>query len=209
MMRQQQQQIPRARLAKLRVLALSLLVCSSLASLVLLPSACGQEQSPANGQAGSLTELAEPENALSEALMLSLGQARNYHHKADLLVSVGKLDEAADAVAKVLEIAFPAKAPESEDVLSDTRARLAKLRVMQDRLDEAMTLVDEGISASSRESFFLANLYTVRGEIFEAKARVAEPNSQEAREAKLDAIKAFDASIQINKPLLEKLSSGQ
>lgn len=176
-------------------------------SLALWLATCTEDTEQPRG--GAVTELAEPENALSEALMVSLGQARNYHHKADLLVSEGKINEAAETVARVLEIPFPADASESEDVIFDTRARLAKLRVKQDKLGEAMVLVDEGISASTRESFFLANLYTVRGEIFEAMAAAAEPNSEEASQARRDAIEAFDASIQINKALLEKLGSGQ
>jgi hypothetical protein len=199
----QQRQPPWARYS----LMTRLLVINLLIALVFVPSC--KEEAPAKQQGGSVTELAEPENALTEALMVGLGQARNYHHKADLLVSEGKIDEAAEAVAKVLEIPFPADASESEDVILDTRARLAKLRVMQDRLDEAMILVDKGISLSTRGSFFLANLHTVRGEIFEARAKAAEPNSEEADAAKIDAIKSFDASIQINNALLEKLGSGQ
>lgn len=140
--------------------------------------------------------------------MLSLGQAQNYHRKGDVLVSEGKIDEAANEVAKVLEIPFPKDAPESEDVILDTRARLAKLRVRQGKLDKAMKLVDEGIAMSTRESFFVANLHTVRGEIFQARAEAAdaiEENSEEARQAKRAAIEAFDASIQINNALLDKL----
>jgi tetratricopeptide (TPR) repeat protein len=172
-------------------------------------ASCGKESTPTSSEGAVRTELAEPEDALSEALMLSLSQARNYHHKADLLFREGKIDEAAQAVEKVLSIAFPGDAPESEDVILDTHARLAKLRILQARLDDALSLVDKGIASSTRDSFFLANLYTVRGEVFEAKAMAAEPNSEEARQATIEAIAAFDASIQINNGLLEKLGAGQ
>ena len=171
---------------------------------------CGKEStSTPPSERGPITELAEPENALSEALMVSLGQARNYHHKADLLLRAGKTDEAVAAVEAVLAISFPPEAPESEDVILDTHARLAKLRILQNKLAEALSLVDEGIGISTRDSFFLANLHTVRGEVFEATANAAEPNSEAAKEATMNAISAFDASIKINERLLEKLGATQ
>lgn len=165
-----------------------------------------QEQGSPSERA-ALTQLREAEHALSEELMLSLGQAKNFHHKADVLLSDGKVDEAAEQVAKILEIPFPADSPESQDVLLDTRARLAKLRVVQGRLVDAMSLVDQGIRTTSRESFFLANLHTVRGEVFEAKAAMAEEGSEESDQAKREAIKAFDTSIKINERLLETLGA--
>jgi predicted negative regulator of RcsB-dependent stress response len=106
-----------------------------------------------------------------------------------------------------MEIPFPKDAPESEDALLDTRARLAQMRAAQGRLDEAMKLVDDGIASSSRKSFFLANVHTVRGEIFEAKADAAEVGSDAANRAKMQALKAFDASIQINDTLLKQLKT--
>ena len=170
---------------------------------------CGKESRPPDPERVPVVELAEPENALSEELMVSLGQARNFHHKADLLLRSGKTEEAAAAVEAVLAIRFPPEAPETEDVILDTHARLAKLRILQGQLEGAMSLVDEGIALSTRDSFFLANLHTVRGEVFEATANAAEPNSEAAKQATIDAISAFDASIKINEGLLEKLGATQ
>jgi tetratricopeptide (TPR) repeat protein len=168
---------------------------------------CQGEKAADTSQRGALTALTEPENALSEELMLSLGQAKNFHHKADVFMSDGKLSEAADAVAKIMDIPFPKDAPESEDALLDTQARLAKLRLAQGRLDEAMKLVDDGIATASRQSFFLANVHTVRGEIFEATAEAAEAGSEANIHAKVRALEAFDTSIQINDVLLEQLKT--
>jgi hypothetical protein len=176
---------------------------------VLALASCGKESAPPPPEGSAVTQLTQPENALTEGLMIALGQARNYHHKADLLLRAGKIDEAAAAVEAVLKIAFPAEAPESEDVILDTHARLAKLRLLQKRPDDALSLVDEGIAMSTRDSFFLANLHTVRGEVFESKATAAEPGSDEADQFAIDAISAFDASIKINEGLLEKLEAGQ
>ena len=72
--------------------------------------------------------------------------------------------------AQILSLQFPAGAPEADDVRLDARALLAKLLVGQDQLDEAMRIVEEGLASSQRDSFFVANLYTVQGEIHEARA---------------------------------------
>lgn len=162
---------------------------------------------PQQGDSNSSTTLTEPQNGLSEELMLSLGQAQNFHHKADVYLSDGKLELAAGELERILAVPFPKDAPEAQDVLLDARARLGKLRIRQTRMGEAMTLVDEGISMASRDSFFLANLHTVRGEVFEALATQSEPDSDESRTNKIEAIKAFDRSIQINEVLLENLKA--
>ncbi len=177
---------------------------TAVVALLALAVGCAQrpsEKSPENTR----TALVEPENALSEELMICLGQARNFHHKADVLLDDDNIEAAAIAIARILEIPFPEDAPESEDALLDTRARLAKLHIELGHLDDAMSIVDSGIAAATRRSFFLANLHTVRGEVFEAIGKSAEPGSSEQNRAKMQAIEALDRSIAINNELLETL----
>ena len=50
----------------------------------------------------------------------------------------------------------------------DARARLAELLLAQHASAEALRMVGEGLAEATRESFFVANLYTVEGEILEA-----------------------------------------
>jgi hypothetical protein len=103
----------------------------------------------------------EPSEAIGEDLMLCLLQAKNFHHKARVLMSDGQVDEAIKAVREILSLQCPAGAPEAEDVRNDARALLAKLLLGQGKLDEAMQVVTEGIAQSQRESFFVANLWSV------------------------------------------------
>lgn len=156
------------------------------------------------------TRLTEPEDALSEDLMVALAQAKNFHHKAKVYMGDGNLTEAALAVRQILAIQFPTGAPEAEDVRNDARALLAKLLVGQGKVDEAARTIDEGIASASRDSFFLANLYTVRGEVLEAKAALADDGTADgktrAADAKKAAIAAYDRSIQINEQLQKRLS---
>lgn len=162
----------------------------------------------------STTELPDPSGRslpeLGEPLLIALAQAKNHHHKADVYLQEGKLDEAIDSVRQILAIAFPEGAPEGEDVKLDARARLAKLLNAQGKTQDAMAVVDQGIKEASRQSFFLANLYTVKGEVYEAMANMldeqdTEAAKEQARTARRSAIEAFDRSIGINSELQRAL----
>ena len=144
--------------------------------------------------------------AIDEPLMIALSQAKNFHHKARVYMSDGKLDDATAAVRAILSIRFPAGAPEAEDVRLDARALLAKLLLGQGQVDAAMTVVEEGLATVSRDSFFLANLYTVKGEVLQAQATALDSSGVAADHARAvtlrqQAIIALDRSIAINTAL--------
>jgi tetratricopeptide (TPR) repeat protein len=162
----------------------------------------------------STTQLPDPNGRnlpeLGEPLMIALAQAKNHHHKADVYLREGQVDDAIDAVKQILAISFPQGAPEAEDVALDARARLAKLLSAQGKAEEAMKVVDQGIAGAGRRSFFLANLYTVKGEVYEAMANMlddqeTEEAKEQARAARKQAIEAFDHSIAINTELQRAL----
>ncbi len=176
-------------------------------ALVALGFACSGEP---DRKGGPVTRITEPEDAIDEALMLSLSQAKNFHHKARVYMSEGQLPLATESVRKILAIEFPTGAPEAEDVRLDARAMLAKLLVAQGQVDAAMSVVDEGLASSTRESFFVANLYTVKGEVLQAQAELlvstGEPaDAERAREVRKQAIVAFDKSIAINEALQKRI----
>lgn len=141
---------------------------------------------------------------LSQPLLAALAQARSYHHIADLRLADGDPPAASAALEKILTLSFPAGAPEGEDALLDARARLAKLHLAAGRTAEARRVVDEGLAGARRESFFLANLHAVSGEIFEAEARAAT-DPQVARARRHDAIGAHERSIAINERIQKQL----
>jgi len=155
----------------------------------------------------SVTRVAEPDDVIDQDLMVALAQAKNFHHKAKVYITDGNFTDAIAAVRQILSLRFPTGAPEAEDVRNDARALLAKLLVGQKELDEAMRTVDEGIAQSTRESFFVANLYTVQGEIYQARADKVEAEGQkpQAQELRRSAIGAYDKSIKINDTLQKKL----
>jgi hypothetical protein len=170
--------------------------------LVILITACWACSQAREGDV--TTHTAEPTEMVDQKLMVPLLQAKNFHHKAKVYMSDGKLDDAIASVREILSLSFPAGAPEAEDVRNDARALLAKLLVGKGELDEAMRVVQEGIAASSRESFFVANLYTVQGEIHEARAAGLEGSA--AAQEKRSAIESYDKSIQIDTVLQKTLA---
>lgn len=165
--------------------------------------ACSSEREPAP----SVTRVAEPSDVIDEELMVALAQAKNFHRKAKVYMSDGNVAAATAAVRQILSLRFPAGAPEAEDVRLDARALLAKLLLGQGQLDEAARTVSEGLAQSTRDSFFVANLHTVQGEIHEARAAQLDAGHDPARAAaeRRAAIAAYDRSIQINEALQKRL----
>jgi tetratricopeptide (TPR) repeat protein len=155
------------------------------------------------------TRVVEPTDVIGRDLMIALGQAKNFHHKAKVYMTDGNLTAATASVRQILSLAFPRGAPEADDVRNDARALLAKLLVSQGQIDEAMRTVDEGLAQSPRESFFVANLYTVQGEVHEARAAAFDAAGESGKEAgkaaRRAAIDAYDKSIQINQRLQKTL----
>jgi hypothetical protein len=155
--------------------------------------------------------LPEPEDVVDEELMLALAEAKNFHHKAKVYMSDGNFAEAIVQVQSILAIPFPADAPEGDDVRMDARAMLGKLLAAQGKVDEAMTVIDQGIGSARRESFFLANLYTVKGEVHRARAALLEGQPDPAAKARVvdekrAAIEALTKSNEIVHALQKKLA---
>lgn len=154
------------------------------------------------------TKLAEPADAIDQNLMVALSKAKNFHHKAKVYMSDGNTTAAIASVREILSLQFPPNAPEAEDVRNDARALLAKLLLGSGQpgsLDEAMTVVTEGIAQSQRKSFFVANLYTVKGEVHEARAAQFTDDKAKATAEKHAAIEAYDASNAIDTELQKQL----
>ena len=189
------------RIAQLAALALAALLAAVLAV------ACSNHRSAPR----PTTHTTEPTDAIGKDLMVALLQAKNFHHKAKVYMSDGNLDAAIASVRQVLSLRFPPGAPEAEDVRNDARALLAKLLVDKGQLDDAMTVVQEGIAQSQRQSFFVANLYTVQGEIHEARAAALEASGAadakaKAADEKRAAIASYDTSIKIDDKLQRELT---
>jgi tetratricopeptide (TPR) repeat protein len=189
-------------------LALALAVAVAVAVALVSCTSCKSNPKQDLGS-GSVTQVTDPADAIDQKLMLALSQAKNFHHKAKVYMSDGNTAAAIASVREILSLKFPPNAPEADDVRNDARALLARLLMGQGQLDEAMNVVKEGL-ASPRESFFVANLYTVKGEIHQARAEQLDAAGDDASKAKAKdekraAIEAFTTSNTIDKKLQDQL----
>jgi hypothetical protein len=177
-----------------RLAQILVLIVAATAGVVVACST-GTEDS---GKTRRTTVLAEPDDVLSEELMLPLAQAKNFHRKADVYLQDGDVVGAIAAVREVLSVSFPADSAEGQEVLLDARARLAKLLVTSGAVDEAMAVVDAGIAGATRDSYFLGNLYTVKGEVHEARAVLLDDTDRAAATTERKAaITALDRANEI------------
>jgi tetratricopeptide (TPR) repeat protein len=160
-------------------------------------------------------EVAEPsgDQRIDQQLMVALALAKNFHHRAKVYMSDGNLPEAIDSVRRILSLRFPPAAAEAEDVRADARALLAKLMMGRGELDEAARIIEEGLADARRDSFFIANLYTVKGELHEALAAAADAQGAAGHAAassqRREAIRAYDRAIAINSAIQRQLMEGE
>lgn len=191
---------------KYAVAAAAALVAVVVAVGLVVAGSCSSDRDPGPSPR---TRLTEPRDVIDKELMIALGQAKNFHHKAKVYMTDGNLAAATSAVRQILTVRFPPGAPEADDVRNDARALLAKLLISQGQLDEASRTVEEGLAHSQRDSFFVANLHTVQGEIHEARAAALDATGQAGKAAAVEqrraAIAAYDRSIQINERLQKQL----
>jgi tetratricopeptide (TPR) repeat protein len=155
--------------------------------------------------AGCISEEPQP---IDEHLMAALGQARALHHLADVQLAEGDTAEALTALERVVAIAFPEGAPERDDVVVDAYGRMAKIQLGAGRLDEAMATVERGLrEGRERDTFYVAALHMVVGEIHEARAAAAREASDAttAGSAAREAIEAYERSIAVNQRVLDRL----
>lgn len=192
---------------KVRFLAATAVACVLGVALLGYSVGCGTRTGDEEEAEGRITELPQPGPELSKELMIGLALAQNYHHKADVYLKEARTEQAVTALRQILGIEFPAGSPEGADVTQDARARLAKILITRGQLDEAMTVVDQGIASATRQSFFLANLHTARGEVLEARAEMIEDDDKAAAvTARRQAIESYDRAITIQKALIEQLA---
>jgi len=149
----------------------------------------------------------EPGDVIDERLMVALGEAKSLHDKAKIYLGDGNTRDAVATLRQILSVRFPLTSPEAEDVHNDARALLAKLLAEQGLLDEAMLIVDEGLAAANRESFFVANLHTVKGQLHHARSQqLADPSGPDAIAEKRLAIDELDRAIQIDEEIQKRLA---
>lgn len=142
-----------------------------------------------------------------EAMLLMLSEARALQRYADLKLIDGDVEGAIASVRQVLAIRFPPAAPETEDVLLDAHARLARLllsRGGQEAEEAALAELAAARRLATRDSFFRSHIENVAADVYAARAkRLTSPEAQ--KEARRQEAQALLRVIEIDRRLQHAL----
>lgn len=150
---------------------------------------------------------APPEHVVDPALLAFLSQARSAHHAADQHEGAG--DRA--AALRVLQALTdarrpPGAAPEVDEVLADTRARVADLLSQAGRFEQADAEIATGLESARDSTYFRGHLFEVRGVVEERreKALRVKGRGQEADQARGRSLAAYEEAMKIQAEVIQK-----
>lgn len=133
------------------------------------------------------------ERVVDPVLLAFLSKARSAHHAADLHEAAGDNAAALQSLQTLAGGAAPSGSlPEVDEVLADTRARIADLLSRSGRFDEADAEVTSGLEHARAASYFRGHLFEVRGLVEERREKDLRvkghgPEADRARERSLTA----------------------
>ncbi len=171
---------------------------------------CAVALSAASLSAGMVMSCAKEgpkgEEVIDETLLAYLSQARTLHHEADIKEDVNDIKGAIEALERLLAKQPPRVAPEVDEVMADTRARLGDLRSRLGDFDGGHRDVEEGLKKAPGVTYFRGHLLEVRGLIEErrAKALDAAKDTAGAAKAREAAMKAYEESIAIQEEVIKR-----
>lgn len=148
---------------------------------------------------------AEPEGKPIDArVMAFLSSARALHHEADMQEKSGDVPGAIASLERLLAMQAPA-AVEVDEVLADTHARLAELRLGSNDLDAAKREVEAGLLRAQGPTYFRGHLLEVEGLVEEARAaRLADAgHADESAAARARAMSLLEEAVHVQQQVIE------
>jgi tetratricopeptide (TPR) repeat protein len=143
---------------------------------------------------------------VDDVLLAYLSTARSLHHEADLFEDKSDLRGAIGALERLVDKPAPRQAPEIDEVVADTRARLGDLRSQLGDFDAAAKDVELGLQKTPAVSYFRGHLLEVRGLVEQrrAKALEAKGDVDGAAKAKASAMKSFEEAIAVQDEVIRR-----
>jgi len=183
--------------------------CFVVAASACLALACHERAALPEPAPSALTPCPEVATGtpVDKVLVAFLGKARAAHHSADLLED--KQDRA--GAVRVLEGLLTAKRiperPEAQEVVADTRARLADLKSELGRFDEAAREVDSGLALVKGTTYYRGHLLEMRGLVHERHAKQLRTQGDlgAAKVAEEAALEAFEASMRVQQQVIDEV----
>jgi hypothetical protein len=147
------------------------------------------------------------ERVVDPVLLAFLSQARSAHHAADLREAAGDVAAALRSLQGVVAGPKPpGSAPEVDEVLADTRARIADLLSRSGRFDQADAEISEGLSLAREPSYFRGHLFEVRGLVEERRAKALSSTGRgpEAEKATARSLSAYEEAMEIQAEVIRR-----
>jgi tetratricopeptide (TPR) repeat protein len=159
-------------------------------------------QQPKRGNCGD-------EVVVDAAVLAFLSKARSVHHTASIQEAEHHLDAAIGTLQQLHVQPQPPRqkpAPEVEEVLADTDARISDLQLQLGNLDAAREAGLQGLTHAPGATYFRGHLLEVLGLIEEARSKQMESTGQaeEAIRARAAAIKLLEESIGVQDQVIRE-----
>ena len=151
---------------------------------------------------------------VDDALLAYLSAARALHHEADMAEEANNPKASIVALSRILQSPIPKPAPEIDEVLADTRARLADLRsrpAAGGEFDAALRDIDEGLKLVPRTSYLRGHLFEIRGVVLERRIQsiASVGDSAATTRMKEDAMKAYEEAIAIQHEVIRAAATAR
>jgi len=170
--------------------------------LALALAACEVAPRPGSGEVACTCEA--DARAVDPSLLSFLSKARAAHHKADAAETTDRA-QALAALETIVAGPRPPRRPEVDEVLADTRARMAELHAAQGQFDQAANDVQLGLELARDISYFRGHLFEVLGVVEEQRAAsLAASDPAAAEQARRRAIRASEQAIDIQTQVLTR-----
>ncbi len=151
-----------------------------------------------------------PPPPIDTELMAFLSEARALHHQANLREDLGDLDGAIAAMERLAAAPHSRPRertpPEIEEVLADTYARVAELRLRKGDLEAAVRAVETGLTHAPDSTYFRGHLLEISGLVEETRAGIADDAGQPdaARQSRQRAIALLEEVVRIQEAVIQR-----
>jgi hypothetical protein len=152
------------------------------------------------------------ERVVDPILLAFLSRARSAHHAADLREAAGDSAGALGALQTLAGGEVPSgNLPEVDEVLADTRARIADLLSRSGRFDQADAEIGSGLEHARTPSYFRGHLFEVRGLVEERREKDlrAKGRGQEADQARERSLNAYEEAMKIQADVIRSADPGR
>ena len=160
---------------------------------------------PSGARSGDVEDAGTP---VDVEVMAFLSAARALHHEANVREGADDLAGAVAALERLVHARRPhegARVPEIEEVLADTYARMAELRLRTGDVDGAKKDVEDGLAHAPDTTYFRGHLLEVEGVVEEARvAALADAGKKdEAEKARQRAIALLRDAVEIQEKVID------